>query len=139
GRVSDAIEPCEKLRPSIKTVEGLPCFPVCLLSQIGGQIAVGAQTVQRSVDRRVCPLDELFRRAAIPAARRREQPPLFVPRRQPCVRLRRRCGERKNAPNPSGTPLRDIWKPRSAVMLTDDATPSRSSPPPRRGRSHHIL
>ena len=41
-RVCDAIEPCEKLRSAVESVEGLPCFAVRLLRQIGGQVAVAA-------------------------------------------------------------------------------------------------
>ena len=107
GGVGDAIEPGEELRTPVESAERFPGFPIRLLRQIGGEVAIAAQAEQRCIDRGVRPLDELFRRGAIAAPNRCEQAVLFAPWREHRVKLRLRSGERRNVLHTSWTPLRD--------------------------------
>src|SRR5207237_9785629 len=114
SRVGDSVEPCEELRSSVETAERFPCLSISILRQIGCQITIAAQPVQRCVHRGVCPFDELFRCAAIAAANRREKTARFIPRREHRLMLLR-SAKRCNLLHTSWTPLRDSWKPRQRL------------------------
>ena len=106
-RVGDTVEPGEQLRAPIETSQRLPGLPVRLLREVSGQIAVAAQPVQRGVDRRVCPLDDLFRRGAVALADFDQQPAFVAPGGDHRLTLRPRR-ERRNVPHAPWTQLRDI-------------------------------
>ena len=111
-RVADAVKPGEKLRLAVESRQRFPRFPIRVLRQVGGQVAVAAQPVHRCEDGRVRAIDELLGGAAVAAADRGEQAVFLVPGGNHRIMLRPHRRKGRNIAHPDWTRLCDISKPR---------------------------